>query len=329
MPPKITRVKWSASNLPWGISFDESTGTFSGTPEDDIGEFIVPVSVQTNYGIAEPKDVKIKIKTGSVKITNTSLTAVEIHYAYSHQMTTNSTQTVTWSAIGLPDGLYIDSNTGLISGQVDKETSDDTTYSVFVSLYNENGLKRDEREYTLTVRGMYPHLTTGATGDTGVTYELDFPCVIAHHSPTKPNVPYVNQYWIYTPSDPDFTKSLIFQVIHGCPSDIGVNSVSYKYTGWTNSRVNCSNGTDTEGQYGNIYRSSNGNLLFTMRFLEDSNHRIKIKVNNSNPGTILYYKSSNGSTLPSSFALAPEGFFTIETEWGSLKINMPLIHYRY
>ena len=59
MPPKITKVRWSASNLPWGLSFDENTGKFSGTPED-VGEYIVPVTVETNYG-KDTKDVIINV----------------------------------------------------------------------------------------------------------------------------------------------------------------------------------------------------------------------------------------------------------------------------
>ena len=59
MPPKITRVRWSASSIPWGMSFNEQTGTFSGTP-DDVGEYIVPVTVETNYG-KDTKDVFINV----------------------------------------------------------------------------------------------------------------------------------------------------------------------------------------------------------------------------------------------------------------------------
>ena len=57
MPRHITKVKRSASELPWGVSFNEATGTFSGTPED-IGEYIIPVTVQTNYG-KDSKNVKM------------------------------------------------------------------------------------------------------------------------------------------------------------------------------------------------------------------------------------------------------------------------------
>ena len=60
MPPKITRVRWKAENVPWGVSFNEQTGTFTGTP-DDIGEYVVPVTVETNYG-TDTKDVKIIVE---------------------------------------------------------------------------------------------------------------------------------------------------------------------------------------------------------------------------------------------------------------------------
>ena len=60
MPPKITEVKWSAENVPLGMSFNENTGTFSGEPEE-AGEYTVPVTVETNYGI-DTKDVIITIE---------------------------------------------------------------------------------------------------------------------------------------------------------------------------------------------------------------------------------------------------------------------------
>lgn len=60
MPPKITRVRWSAENIPWGLVFDENTGVFSGKP-DDIGEYTVPVTVETNYG-KDTQDVKFVVE---------------------------------------------------------------------------------------------------------------------------------------------------------------------------------------------------------------------------------------------------------------------------
>ncbi len=60
MPLNITQVQWSASNLPSGIEFNETTGTFSGTPHE-AGDYVVPVTVQTNYG-TDTKDVFIMVE---------------------------------------------------------------------------------------------------------------------------------------------------------------------------------------------------------------------------------------------------------------------------
>ena len=68
MPPRITRVRWQAENLPWGIGFNENTGTFSGTPYD-AGDYIIPVRVDTNYGW-DKKNVTFRVlgKTGTVYV---------------------------------------------------------------------------------------------------------------------------------------------------------------------------------------------------------------------------------------------------------------------
>ena len=60
MPKNITRVKWEASGLPFGVSFDERDGTFSGSPED-IGTHTIPVTVTTNYG-TDTKDVFLRVE---------------------------------------------------------------------------------------------------------------------------------------------------------------------------------------------------------------------------------------------------------------------------
>ncbi len=66
MQPKITRVKWSAVNIPWGVVFDELTGTFTGRPED-VGEYVIPVTVETNYG-KDTKDVKLIVTPPTYRV---------------------------------------------------------------------------------------------------------------------------------------------------------------------------------------------------------------------------------------------------------------------
>lgn len=60
MPPRITRVRWSAQKNPFGMAFSEVTGVFSGTPEV-AGEYTVPVTVETNYG-TDTKDVRVVVR---------------------------------------------------------------------------------------------------------------------------------------------------------------------------------------------------------------------------------------------------------------------------
>ena len=60
MPKKITSVKWTASELPSGLSFDEGTGTFTGTAEE-AGEYTVPITVRTNYG-TDTKDLAVTVE---------------------------------------------------------------------------------------------------------------------------------------------------------------------------------------------------------------------------------------------------------------------------
>ena len=67
MPSKnITSVTWSCGDLPAGVNFDTATGTFSGTPEED-GEYVVPVTVETNYG-TDTKDVKLIVSVPEPEI---------------------------------------------------------------------------------------------------------------------------------------------------------------------------------------------------------------------------------------------------------------------
>lgn len=66
MPKNITNVEWNAENIPSGVSFDTSTGTFSGEVGAE-GEYTVPVTVTTNYG-TDTKDVKFTVEGKSYPV---------------------------------------------------------------------------------------------------------------------------------------------------------------------------------------------------------------------------------------------------------------------
>lgn len=57
----ITSSIWSADDVPDGLTFDKDLGVFSGTPNVPVGEYVVPVSVSTNYG-SNAKDITILVE---------------------------------------------------------------------------------------------------------------------------------------------------------------------------------------------------------------------------------------------------------------------------
>ena len=67
MPKIITNVGWSASNVPFGLLFSETNGVFSGSPNVSAGEYLVPVSVRTNYG-SDSKFVKIIVENSFLPV---------------------------------------------------------------------------------------------------------------------------------------------------------------------------------------------------------------------------------------------------------------------
>ena len=60
MPKFITNLGWGAADVPSGLLFSEIDGSFSGSPHVEAGEYIVPVSVKTNYG-SDAKNIRIVV----------------------------------------------------------------------------------------------------------------------------------------------------------------------------------------------------------------------------------------------------------------------------
>lgn len=83
MPAKITNVKWTARNLPNGISFDEQTGTFSGIPAE-AGDFEVPVIVETNYGTSKEEIVTMSFEEKVLILKDLSY-LIRLDYQYNGQ----------------------------------------------------------------------------------------------------------------------------------------------------------------------------------------------------------------------------------------------------
>ena len=71
MNPIITAVRWYATNVPWGIDFDNINGKFMGVPTQS-GEYVVSVTVETMCGSmyigSDAKDVTVIVEPPSYPI---------------------------------------------------------------------------------------------------------------------------------------------------------------------------------------------------------------------------------------------------------------------
>ncbi len=62
MPKNITSVNWTATNLPTGLSIAQSTGTITGTPNVQPGDYTASVTVTTNYG-SDTENITVRVAT--------------------------------------------------------------------------------------------------------------------------------------------------------------------------------------------------------------------------------------------------------------------------
>jgi len=102
-----------------GLEFAGGGGTLSGTPATP-GEFSFPVRTVDSGGLSAEKIFSLRIDAAGLTITSDrELPATSLGSSYSHQMVAaGGVPPYTWSATGLPAGLTIGADTGLIEGTV-------------------------------------------------------------------------------------------------------------------------------------------------------------------------------------------------------------------
>ena len=314
MPKKITQVQWEAYGLPYGLEINPETGVISGTtPPEAAGEYDASVHVTTNYGDAW-EDISINVKS-AVSIITSSLPAADIHYDYSYQMKRTGNTQVRWEASGLPFGLNIDEDTGIISGQPYEEFAEDKEYDVTIALRSSFGIVLAERQYKLLVRGMYPHFSTG---DTTGKIEIEFDVIRSHNQLDGSYQP--NIYYIRTPKTVSSRYSS-FVVRHSQEYPV---DFSFTCSGYYS--VVCS--TTLYDENGEKYWiiSKGNRAIYEVRIAVHDKDTIIFTVTST--GTqIDIYNNPNGATFPEKAYLTEYySYLTITTKWGSMRIDTPLVH---
>ncbi len=109
---------WTATGLPTGLSIASSTGTITGTPTTP-GTYTPTVRATDGAGFAGSTSFTWTV-TNTVSVTNPGSQVERLGHGH-HPLTNSATdsqtgQTFTWTATGLPTGLSIASSTGTITG---------------------------------------------------------------------------------------------------------------------------------------------------------------------------------------------------------------------
>jgi len=150
------QVTWSATSLPSGLSINSTTGIISGTPTAN-GTFNVTATTDAE-GEDGNSDYNTAIKQFEIqfkpKITTTSLVKGEINKSY-NQILTAIGYISYWSKIDgdLPQGLSLNSSTGVISG------TPTTAGTYQFTIQAEGTYSSDSKELSITIQSPKPTIT--------------------------------------------------------------------------------------------------------------------------------------------------------------------------
>ena len=157
-------ITWFAENLPRGLEIESSTGIISGTPVES-GKFDVTITASSTAGedtitltlVIGEEEPEIEVPS----ITTTTLASGMVGEEYTAEFKADGTAPFTWSANGLPDGLSMNKDTGVISG----EPVSAGTFSVDVTAANEAG--EDTVSLSLVINASPSSYTISGSIDNG------------------------------------------------------------------------------------------------------------------------------------------------------------------
>ncbi len=174
-------ITYSATTLPGWLSLASATGVLSGTPQNSqVGDTIVVLKVADgNGGTATQSFTLHVINTNDApSITSTAVTTAteDSQYQYDLNATDPDGDILTFSLVNYPDGMTINSSTGLITWTPDNSNVGQVV-SIQARVSDGNGGTADQN-WTITTTNRVPVITTTdailyATEDSEFSYNVD------------------------------------------------------------------------------------------------------------------------------------------------------------
>ncbi|MBQ7578374.1 MAG: putative Ig domain-containing protein, partial [Synergistaceae bacterium] len=162
-----TKLQWtiSSGSLPEGLTL--AKGKISGKPKE-IGTFNFTLRAGDGNSYVE-KPYSITITPVPPKIKTSSLPKTFVHTNFYGSLTLkNGDKPVTWTAEGLPSGLTLDPNTGIITG---------TPTHIFkgtVAITATNSAGSDTKNVKLTIKAIKPKILTSSLTEARVGQSYNF-----------------------------------------------------------------------------------------------------------------------------------------------------------
>ena len=151
-------LSYSATGLPAGLSINTSSGLISGdiaSGADTSSPYTVLVTVTDDGSPNESANVSftwnVYLPNNAPAVDSVDNQTNTVADSVSLQVLASDTDgdTLTYSATGLPDGLFINTSSGLISGDIASEADTSSPYSVTVTV-TDNGIPNESANTSFT-----------------------------------------------------------------------------------------------------------------------------------------------------------------------------------